>query len=476
MSEPKYDEDLVNLGYLKKIISNEAFDSGTITISRHYASKPTPPYYAGDTWIDGNTFYTCVNTRLIGLYVDSDWTTESGAKEEAEKKNKTYLSQPSNYNIGDMWILQADTDHKAGKKGEILITIVSRKEYDESDWVNILGYGTIASINEVANNLNNAVNRIGNVEEAIEDGIIITFYQSSIPNAKHIGDLWYVTETVDKYTKGKLYRYNGTEWQLLDDPEIQKAFERANEARLVADGKIQSFYSETEPTENMGVGDLWIDTLNNNKLYRYNGTNWIPVYDTRVDIIENNVETISKRTVDISTDLGEVKQTVTETTTVLTNLQQNIEEVTNSLDNNIDILSSEMQKKLEDLGKALTDYQVSVSTQFEQTNTDFNFLFNQIIESIANNEEGTNEKFAEITKYIRFEDGNIILGRSDNELILKIQNDRISYQQNGSEVAYFSNNQLYVTKIEVTESLKIGNFAFIPRANGNTSFKKVGVN
>lgn len=154
-------------------------------------------------------------------------------------------------------------------------------------------------------------------------------------------------------------------------------------------------------------------------------------------------------------------------------LIQSIVSVTESLSNNLDILSVDMQKKLSELGQNLSDYQVTVSTQFEQTNKDFNFLFNNIIEQINSTSENTSEKFAEIVKYIRFEDGNIILGRSDNELILKQSNDRISFIQNGNEVAYFSNNKLYVKEIEVTESLYLGNFAFIPESNGSLSFKKV---
>lgn len=323
MGEPKYDEDSVNLGYLNKRLSSaeEEISSQYENVSRNYGSKPNPPYYKGDTWIDGKIVYTCINTRTIGLYNDEDWTTESGATEKAENKNKIYLTQPSNYNAGDMWILQSDTDHRAGKKGEILITTAGRKQYDADDWVNMLGYGTIKSINEVAGSLNNAINRIGNVEDAIEDGIIITFYQNTIPEAKHLGDLWYVTDTLEGYTKGKLYRYNGDVWQLLDDPSIEEAFSKANEARLVADGKIQSFYANVEPTQNMGVGDLWIDTANNNQLYRYNGTNWVAVYDTRVNQLVEDVETVTQRTVEISTDLGNITQTVEETTTKVSNLE-----------------------------------------------------------------------------------------------------------------------------------------------------------
>lgn len=148
MNEPKYDEDVVNLGYLKKMLSETSynFEAKYKEVGKNYGTKPTPPYYKGDTWIDGNIVYTCINSRQIGLYNDNDWTTESGAKKEAENKNKVFLSQPSKYNAGDMWILQSDTDHKSGKKGEMLISNVSREQYNEDDWINMLGYGNIADI------------------------------------------------------------------------------------------------------------------------------------------------------------------------------------------------------------------------------------------------------------------------------------------------------------------------------------------
>lgn len=333
MGEPVYDEDIVNLGYLKKVIE-EAEENLQLpeNISKNYATQPSPPYYVGDTWIDGNIVYTCINTRLIGSYTESDWVTETGAKEEAESKNKVYFTQPTNYRVGDMWILQSDNDHKAGIKGQILVATQNRTEYNENDWVNQLSYGSITSINEVANNLNDAINRIGTVEEAIEDGIIITFYQDTIPEAKHTGDLWYVTEDIETYIKGKLYRYNGVTWQLLDDPEIEKAFEEANEARLVADGKIQSFYSATEPTENMGVGDLWIDTDNNNKLHRYNGTIWVSVYDTRIDELVETTEKTSKTVTELQTDLGEITARVSTTETTLTTMSGKVDKSVSEVD------------------------------------------------------------------------------------------------------------------------------------------------
>jgi len=115
----------------------------------------------------------------------------------------------------------------------------------------------------------------------------------------------------------------------------------------------------------------------------------------------------------------------------------------------------------------------SVSTTFEQTASGFEIQFNQFaadIEAVAN---GTDAEFEEIRKYIRFVDGKILLGEVGNELELVIANDRISFQQDGAEVAYFSNRKMYVTDAHFTHSLQLGNFAWMPRANGNLSFKRI---
>lgn len=94
-------------------------------------------------------------------------------------------------------------------------------------------------------------------------------------------------------------------------------------------------------------------------------------------------------------------------------------------------------------------------------------------DSIKNLENDTISKFNEFEKYIRFENGRILLGEAGNELELVISNDKIQFLQNASEVAYFSNQKLFVTNGEYTNSLRLGNFAFIPRENKNLSFKKV---
>lgn len=115
----------------------------------------------------------------------------------------------------------------------------------------------------------------------------------------------------------------------------------------------------------------------------------------------------------------------------------------------------------------------SVSTEIEQTKNSVEIQFTQFSQDIEAVAAGSDAQFEEIKKYIRFVDGKILLGEVGNELELQIANDRISFLQDGAEVAYFSNRKLYVTDTQILHSLQLGNFAFMPRANGNLSFKKI---
>ena len=116
----------------------------------------------------------------------------------------------------------------------------------------------------------------------------------------------------------------------------------------------------------------------------------------------------------------------------------------------------------------------SVNTQFSQTNEEFELRFNEFYKNIQDVQNGSDAQFQNISKYIRFTDGNIILGEEGNQLTLRIENDKISFLENGYEIAYWQNRQFYAVDGEFINSLKLGNFAFIPRSNGNLSFKKVG--
>lgn len=114
-----------------------------------------------------------------------------------------------------------------------------------------------------------------------------------------------------------------------------------------------------------------------------------------------------------------------------------------------------------------------VSTAFTQTAEGWQMDFNKLVSIVNANQATTDSEFQEWSKYIRFVDGNIILGAVANPVVLTIKNDRISFSQSGQEVAYLSNAELVVTDARITHGLIIGKFRFIPRANGSLDFKKV---
>ena len=116
----------------------------------------------------------------------------------------------------------------------------------------------------------------------------------------------------------------------------------------------------------------------------------------------------------------------------------------------------------------------AISTTMTQLAESFEFLFTELRTHVDNNDADAREQFVEMKKYIRFEDGNIILGDADSKITLRIENGKIVFLDQGGEVAYFTNQQLHVTHGHFLNSMRIGAFAFIPRDNDNLSLVKVG--
>lgn len=154
--------------------------------------------------------------------------------------------------------------------------------------------------------------------------------------------------------------------------------------------------------------------------------------------------------------------------TAINNVEQNLLASLQVTEENIKSTVAENYYLKEDTDALVS----SVSTEVEQTKNSFEIEFTSFRANIDSVVANTDAEFEEIRKFIRFVDGKILLGEVGNELELQIANDRISFLQDGSEVAYFNNRKLYVTDTQILHSLQLGKFAFMPRENGNISFKK----
>lgn len=126
-------------------------------------------------------------------------------------------------------------------------------------------------------------------------------------------------------------------------------------------------------------------------------------------------------------------------------------------------------KALETLSGNLNTY-IESSTSMIQDINGWQYTWNRILRTdeadIANHQD-----------YITFQNGDIILGESSNDLKVKISNDAIQFKgdsdiditPDSDATAWITGKQFNIDRGEIHTSLKIGNLQFTPRSNGNFS-------
>lgn len=94
----------------------------------------------------------------------------------------------------------------------------------------------------------------------------------------------------------KVYRWDGAFWVESQDTAITSAIAAASDAQATADGKVNTYFQTSAPTPE-AVGDLWFETDANNALWRWNGSLWVLATDTRVTAAINTDGTIANQKV-----------------------------------------------------------------------------------------------------------------------------------------------------------------------------------
>lgn len=173
----------------------------------------------------------------------------------------------------------------------------------------------------------------------------------------------------------------------------------------------------------------------------------------------NRIDEVSKE-VDVTNDK------------ITANLKETLQYINSVIDNS----EQYVRQMLKDYRKTsdMEDITELVSTTFQQNADEIQIVFDKLSSTITSDVDGIYREFENISKYIRFTDGDILLGEVGNDMQTRISNGRISFEYNGLEVAYIKDDYLYIKSAEILDHLIIGNFAFIPRPNGNLSFKYIG--
>ena len=180
---------------------------------------------------------------------------------KVDTKNQTFIQDnapaddsTNDLQDGDLWV-----DSNDGNK---------MYRWNGSSWVSIQDTSIGTAIANAA------------TAQSTADGKIDSFYQDNAPSSASEGDIWF-----DTNDGNKVYTRRSGAWVATQDSGIAQALSDAADADAKADGKVTTFVGTSAPTAT-AIGDLWIDTDDNNKLYRATATgssNWVAVRDTAND-------------------------------------------------------------------------------------------------------------------------------------------------------------------------------------------------
>jgi hypothetical protein len=134
--------------------------------------------------------------------------------------------------------------------------------------------------------------------QATADGKNTIYAQTTAPSGASLktNDIWYDTDDGNK-----LYVWNGTAWVNIQDTAIAAAASAATAAQTTADGKNSVYRQDAQPTGGTYVsGDLWFDTDDNNKIYRYSGTAWVALQLGGNALANISANSITTGTIDAS--------------------------------------------------------------------------------------------------------------------------------------------------------------------------------
>ena len=222
------------------------------------ASEPTVDVRDGDVWFDsdaGNAQYVRISGAWVSVRdagIAQALSDAAAAQATADGKIDTFwqTTAPGSASEGDLWF---DTDD-------------SFKQYRRTSGVWVLAADT---------RIGQAITAASDAQ-ATADGKVVTFVQTSAPTAEAVGDLW-----LDSDDGFKMYRWSGSAWVSVRDSGIAQALSDAAAAQATADGKIDTFWQTTAPGS-ASEGDIWFDTDDGYKQYRRTSGVWVLAADTRI--------------------------------------------------------------------------------------------------------------------------------------------------------------------------------------------------
>ncbi len=118
--------------------------------------------------------------------------------------------------------------------------------------------------------------------EATVDGKVTVFYQETQPTDAGVGDYWVKT------SNNTAFKYDGDYWQAAESG-IAQALIAAQNAKVTADGKINTFWTD-DPPENKAYGDIWYKKSDRSKPFWWDGNEWLDIHDGYIDVAQSRAD------------------------------------------------------------------------------------------------------------------------------------------------------------------------------------------
>lgn len=216
-------------------------------------------------------------------------------------------------------------------------------------------------------------------------------------------------------------------------------------------------------------------------------TSMSETYSTKVEVTELG------ETVDLKANASDVAEIETRTT----NVEQTVSNITSTIESFITsddmetYVSSQVQQNadslsisfIESITQAKNEVTESVASTYlttanaaesyaQKDKTEQDIQTVSDLASQANN--NINEEIEARQTYFNYGADGLTIGKSTSDLKLELTNARMSFMDGTEEVAYASGGEFHAPNMSVESALTMGDWQWIPRANGNLALKYIG--
>lgn len=214
--------------------------------------------------------------------------------------------------------------------------------------------------------------------------------------------------------------------------------------------------SSTEPVPEQ---DFAIKLEKGNK-----ATDWTPAPEDMVEFIDNTAARIEEQVSELTVSLDGITSKVSTVETEIDGLREHTETW-------IQQTSSELSVQITDSLSSLEEDLIQrFQSNIEATAEDLLLTFTGFQDSL----EGLSEDIAYFQTTFRLSSEGLEIGRAEDPFKLFLTNNRMSFLDSGTEVAYVSDRKMFITEAEITNSFKVGSHLIERYSNEITLVRWVG--